>query len=239
MFQAITNSFPSNYWRHKITKGKESDRCDLCKAPWIEEEKFTTDDNLPIQTLGHIQHMWETLSTIHTLAHHHYWSLLHTNLARLASSEWGFIWINGEKNFRTIWTDSVTSRQIPRDLDPVRGANSRECSHGSGNETPHDSGRRGRMENRYPQGNDSGRKNMEQKTRRINYYSIRVHKVGTRTNACPPRMVGKPEATRKPSLFQGPSPDMESRRSKLDFQIIDEYANILKGMYSMRFNGSQ
>jgi hypothetical protein len=52
-------------------------------------------------------------------------------------------------------------------------------------------------------------------------------------------MVGKPEATRKPSLFQGPSPDMESRRSKLDFQIIDEYANILKGMYSMRFNGSQ
>jgi hypothetical protein len=29
----------------------------------------------------------------------------------------------------------------------------------------------------------------------------------------------------------------KSIRSKLDFKIFDEYANILKGMYSMRFNG--
>ena len=32
MLQAITHSFPSNYWRNKITKAKESDKCDLCRA---------------------------------------------------------------------------------------------------------------------------------------------------------------------------------------------------------------
>ena len=35
MIQANTHSFPSNYWRHKITKTKESNRCDLCRALWI------------------------------------------------------------------------------------------------------------------------------------------------------------------------------------------------------------
>jgi hypothetical protein len=44
-----TNNFPSNYWRHKVTKGK---------------------DDLPIQTLGQVQHQCETLSKIHTLTHH-------------------------------------------------------------------------------------------------------------------------------------------------------------------------
>jgi hypothetical protein len=42
MLQATTYTFPSNYWRHKITKKKESDRCDLCKALWIAEGRFTT-----------------------------------------------------------------------------------------------------------------------------------------------------------------------------------------------------
>ena len=66
MLQAITYSFPSNYWRHKIAKAEESDRCDLCQSLWITEGRFTTPNNLPIQTLGHIQHTCETLSTIHT-----------------------------------------------------------------------------------------------------------------------------------------------------------------------------
>jgi hypothetical protein len=51
-----------NYWRHKIRKAKESDRCDLCKALQIPEGRFTTDDNLLPQTLGHIQHECEALS---------------------------------------------------------------------------------------------------------------------------------------------------------------------------------
>jgi hypothetical protein len=32
MLQANSHTFPSNAWIHRITKKKESDRCDLCKA---------------------------------------------------------------------------------------------------------------------------------------------------------------------------------------------------------------
>jgi hypothetical protein len=56
MPQANIHSFPSNYWRHKITKGKELNRYDLCRALWIAEGRFNTEDDLPIQTLGHKQH---------------------------------------------------------------------------------------------------------------------------------------------------------------------------------------
>ena len=62
MLQANIHSFPSNCWRHKITKAKESDRCDLCNALQNAEGRFTTDDNLRPQTLGHIQHECEALS---------------------------------------------------------------------------------------------------------------------------------------------------------------------------------
>ena len=75
------------------------------KTLQIEKGWFTTDDNLLPQTLGHIQHEYEALSEIHTLAHHHCWCLLHTELARLAFSEWRFIFINGGKNLRTTWTE--------------------------------------------------------------------------------------------------------------------------------------
>jgi hypothetical protein len=36
--------------------------------------------------------------------------------------------------------------------------------------------------------------------------------------------------------FKTPQADIDSIRSKLVFKIFDEYANILKGMYSTRFN---
>jgi hypothetical protein len=39
------------------------------------------------------------------------------------------------------------------------------------------------------------------------------------------------------AYFKVPQADIESIRSKLAFIIFDEYANILKGMYSTRFNG--
>jgi hypothetical protein len=106
MLQANTHSFPSNYWRNKITKGKESDKCDLCTDLWIVEGRFNTEDGeLPIQTLGHIQHQCEALSEIHTLAHHRCWCIIHAELRRLASSKWRFICINGEKTLKTIWNE--------------------------------------------------------------------------------------------------------------------------------------
>ncbi len=39
------------------------------------------------------------------------------------------------------------------------------------------------------------------------------------------------------AYFKVPQADIDSIRSKLAFKIFDEYANILKGMYSTRFNG--
>jgi hypothetical protein len=87
MLQANIHSFPSHYLRHKITKGKESNRCDLCRTLWIVEGRFNTEDDLPIQTLGHIQHQCEALSEIHTLAHHRCWRIIHAELGRLASSD--------------------------------------------------------------------------------------------------------------------------------------------------------
>ena len=39
------------------------------------------------------------------------------------------------------------------------------------------------------------------------------------------------------AYFKVPPTGIESIRSKLAFKIFDEYANILKGMYSTRFNG--
>ena len=50
-------------------KEKESDKGDLGKALWIAEACFTTDDVLPVQTLGHIQHTCETPSEIPSFAH--------------------------------------------------------------------------------------------------------------------------------------------------------------------------
>jgi ribonuclease HI len=35
-----SHTFPTNAWIHKITKGKESDRCDLCRVLWIAEGRF-------------------------------------------------------------------------------------------------------------------------------------------------------------------------------------------------------
>ena len=62
MPQATTLSFPSNLWIHKITTEKESNKCDLCKALWIAENRFTTEAALPEQDLVHIQHTCEALS---------------------------------------------------------------------------------------------------------------------------------------------------------------------------------
>ena len=92
-----SHTFPSNTWIHKITKGKESDRCDLCKVLWLEEDRFTTEKDLPEQTLGHIHHTCEVLSSAHMDTHHQCWCLIHGELTRLSSPEWKFLCNSGEK----------------------------------------------------------------------------------------------------------------------------------------------
>ena len=108
MLQANSHTFPSNAWIHRITKGKESDKCDLCKALWIAQGRFKTEKDLPVQTLGHIQHTCEALSTDHIDAHHQCWRLIYGELARLAAPEWKFLCISGEKCLQTLWNDITT-----------------------------------------------------------------------------------------------------------------------------------
>jgi hypothetical protein len=47
MLRVNSHTFPSNVWIHRITKKKESDRCDLCKTLWIAEDRFKTEKDLP------------------------------------------------------------------------------------------------------------------------------------------------------------------------------------------------
>jgi hypothetical protein len=105
MLQAITHRFPSNVLIHRNTKGKESNKCDLCRSLRIKENRFTSEADLPEQDLGHIQHTCEAISEAHTAAHHRSWRLIHEELARLASSEWRFMCITGEKNLATVWKE--------------------------------------------------------------------------------------------------------------------------------------
>ncbi len=108
MLQANSHTFPTNAWIHKTTKGKESDRCDLCRTLWTAEGRFRTKKDLPEQTLGHIQHTCEALSAAHIDAHHQCWRLIHGELSRLAAPEWKFLCVSGEKCLQTIW-DEITS----------------------------------------------------------------------------------------------------------------------------------
>jgi hypothetical protein len=108
MLQTNSHTFPTNAWIHRITKGKESDRCDLCRALWIEEGRFRTENDLPEQTLGHIQHTCEALSAEHIDDHHQCWRLIHGELARLGTPERKFLCVSDEKCLQTIW-DEITS----------------------------------------------------------------------------------------------------------------------------------
>ncbi len=108
MLQANSHTFPTNSWIHKITKDRESDRCDLCRSLWITEGRLRTEKELPEQTLVHIQHTCEALSAVHIDAHHQCWRLIHGELSRLATPEWKFLCVSGEKYLQTIW-DEITS----------------------------------------------------------------------------------------------------------------------------------
>ena len=114
MLQANSHTFPTNAWIHIITTRKESDRCDLCKALWVAEGRFKTEKDVPEQTLGHIQHTCEALSAAHMDAHHQCWRLIHGELDRLASPEWKFLCISGEKCLQTIWNE------IPSEIEDLR-----------------------------------------------------------------------------------------------------------------------
>ena len=51
------------------------------------------------------------------------------------------------------------------------------------------------------------------------------------------RSLNEKELKKNLTFFEVPSASIEPIRAKLAMKIFDEYANILKGMYSIRYNG--
>jgi hypothetical protein len=99
----------------------------------------------------------------------------------------------------------------------------------------------------------SEQENMEQKTRWISYQNAYVRdgrwicypgiQEDVRCNRGEPEIIAGARSLNEQDLhetltyFKVPQAGIESIRSKLVFKIFDEYANILKSMYSTRFNG--
>ena len=283
MLQANTHSFPSNYWRNKITKGKESDKCDLCRALWIAEGRFNTEDELPTQTLGHIQHQCEALSEAHTLAHHRCWRIIHAELRRLASSKWQFICINGEKNLKTIWNE--LEDEIPEvfnfcSVQTLENAATEQARHHPLTEAEENKHKAGttkekivldRLWNKRPDGfaikmpTDSKAGELvilefkrmscvtDQYVKRARnaaeaQYAViksalqqtlgpQGWTVSQRSFIAGARSLNEKDLHDNLAYFKVPQAGIDSIRSKLAFKIFDEYANILKGMYSTKFNG--
>ncbi len=283
MLKSIMHCFPSNSWRSKITNGKESDKCDLCKALWISQGRFTTESALPVQTLGHIQHTCEALSEIHTMAHHRCWRLIHAELSRLASSAWRFICINNEKSFRTVWTELAqefpevfnhcaeqTLWNAARDSEMQRSLTRAEMIRRQQG-ISHEQIAEDRLWNKRPDGiafkmptdTKSGVicllefKRMSDVT---SHYIVRAKSVAVaqyeslrsalgkamqhsgwmvhqRSFVAGARSLNEAEFKENLEYFKVPSASIDSIRTKLAMTIFDEYANILKGMYSIRFNG--
>jgi hypothetical protein len=284
MLQANSHTFPTNSWIHKITKGRESDRCDLCRTLWIAEGRFRTEEELPKQTLGHIQHTCEALSAAHIDAHHQCWRLIQGDLARLAAPEWKFLCVSGEKCLQTIW-DEITSdfediqylnltqetiwnaaraREMARPLTP---AEHKRIKEGIPRETVmKESFWRMRPDGIAvlpPAGNKAGtfcileHKRMSdccehylvraKNTAENQYASLRraigtviqqqgwkVDQVSFITGA---RSVDKRDFSKNMKFFGVPEASISSIYSKLAMKTFDVYANILKCMFSIRFNG--
>ena len=283
MLKSIMHCFPSNSWRHKITNGKESNKCDLCKALWISQGRFTSEADLPIQTFGHLQHTCEALSEIHTMGHHRCWRLIHAELSRLVSSDWRFICINNEKSFRTVWTELAqefpevfnhcaeqTLWNAARDSEMQRSLTRAEMIRRQQG-ISHDQIAEDRLGNKRPDGiafkmptaTKSGVicllefKRMSDVT---SHYIVRAKSaamaqyeslrsalgkamqhsgwmVHQRSFIAGARSLNEAELKENLEYFQVPSASIEPIRTKLAMTIFEEYANVLKGMYSIRFNG--
>jgi ribonuclease HI len=284
MLQANSHTFPTNSWIHKITKGRESDRCDLCRTLWIAEGRFRTEEELPKQTLGHIQHTCEALSAAHIDAHHQCWRLIHGELARLATPEWKFLCVSGEKCLQTIWDEITTDFEDMQYLNltqetiwnaararemarPLKPAEHKRIQEGIPRETVmRESFWRMRPDGIAvlpPAGNKAGtfcileHKRMSdccehylvraKKTAENQYASLRsaistviqrqgwkVDQVSFITGA---RSVDKQDFRNNLKFFGVPEASISSIYSKLAMRTFDVYANILKCMYSTRFNG--
>jgi len=251
----------------------------------MAEGRFKTEEELPEQTLGHIQHDCEALSAAHIDAHHQCWRLIHGELARLAAPGWKFLCVSGEKCLQTIWNDitadfvdvqylNLTQETIwnaarAREMDrPLTTVEQRKIQDGTLRETVlQESFWRMRPDGIAvlpPTENKMGifcileHKRMSdccehyltraKRTANNQYANLcsaistvigrqgwRVDQVSFITGA---RSLDKQDFRKNLKFFGVPEASISSIYSKLAMRTFDVYANILKCMYSTRFNGA-
>ena len=105
LIQIITNSFPANAFTSKFKKGK-SNRCDICRRALQATGASTTEEDLPIQTVGHITGYCLGQTDAITTAHHSTWRTLQSGIAQAAPKGWEFPSEKGELTLGQLWADN-------------------------------------------------------------------------------------------------------------------------------------
>jgi hypothetical protein len=114
LIQIITNSFPTNAFTSKFKKGK-SNRCDICRRALQATGATTTEEDLPIQTVGHITGYCLGQTDAITAAHHSTWKTLHSGIAQAAPKGWEFPSEKGELTIGHLWTDNKMDEICTKD----------------------------------------------------------------------------------------------------------------------------
>jgi hypothetical protein len=105
LIQIITNSFPVNALTSKFKTGK-SNRCDICRRAIQATGATITEENLPIQTVGHITGYCLGQTDGITAAHHSTWRTLQSGIAQAAPKGWEFPSEKGELTLGQLWADN-------------------------------------------------------------------------------------------------------------------------------------
>ncbi len=105
LIQIITNSFPVNAFTSKFKTGK-SNRCDICRRAIQSTGATITEENLSIQTVGHITGYCLGKTDVITTAHHSTWRTLQSGIAQAVPKGWEFPSDNGELTLGQLWADN-------------------------------------------------------------------------------------------------------------------------------------
>jgi hypothetical protein len=114
LIQIITNNFPVNAFTSKFKKGI-SNRCDICRRALQATGATTTEENLPIQTVGHITGYCLGQTDAITTAHHSVWKTLHSGIAQADPKGWEFPSEKGELTIGQLWTDNKMDEICTKD----------------------------------------------------------------------------------------------------------------------------
>ncbi len=98
----------------KFKKGK-SNRCDICRRALQATGATTTEEDLPIQTVGHITGYCLGQTDAITAAHHSTWKTLHSDIAQAVPKGWEFPSEKGELTIGHLWTDNKMDEICTKD----------------------------------------------------------------------------------------------------------------------------